>query len=86
MALLTCLKRGKGSASLLADAPIILSNDSWEVYWEIFDERCKAKRPTIVSTNKWEELDRYIGEASLSRLSRGRVAVHMRGDDYRREE
>ena len=58
----------------------------WEVYWEIFDERCKAKRPTIVSTNKQEELDRYIGEASLSRLSRGLVAVHMRGDDYRREE
>jgi DNA replication protein DnaC len=58
----------------------------WEVYWEIFDERCKAKRPTIVSTNKREELDHYIGAASLSRLSRGLVAVQMVGDDYRREE
>ncbi len=43
-------------------------------------------RPTVISTNKREELDLYIGEASLSRLSRGLVAVNMIGDDYRREE
>jgi DNA replication protein DnaC len=58
----------------------------WEIYWLIFDERCKAKRPTVLSTNKREELDHYIGGASLSRLSRGLVAVSMVGDDYRREE
>jgi DNA replication protein DnaC len=58
----------------------------WEIYWLIFDERCKAKRPTIVSTNKREELDHYVGAASVSRLSRGLVAVEMVGDDYRREE
>ncbi len=60
--------------------------ERWEVYWLIIDERCKAKRPTVISTNKREELDLYIGEAALSRLSRGLVAVHMVGDDYRREE
>lgn len=58
----------------------------WEIYWLIFDERCKAKRPTVLSTNKREELDRYIGAASVSRLSRGLVAVQMIGDDFRREE
>ena len=58
----------------------------WEIYWLIFDERCKAKRPTVLSTNKREELDRYIGAASVSRLSRGLVAVQMIGDDYRLEE
>ena len=57
-----------------------------ETYWLIFDERCKAKRPTVLSTNKREELDGSIGAASVSRLSRGLVAVEMRGDDYRREE
>ena len=58
----------------------------WEIYWLIFDERTKAKRPTVLSTNKQEELDGYIGAASLSRLSRGLVAVAMVGDDYRREQ
>lgn len=58
----------------------------WEIYWLIFDERCKAKRPTVLSTNKREELDHYVGAASVSRLSRGLVAIEMIGDDYRREE
>ncbi len=60
--------------------------ERWEIYWFIFDARCTARRPTILSTNKREELDHYIGEASLSRLLRGLVAIEMVGDDYRREE
>jgi hypothetical protein len=40
----------------------------------------------ILSTNRQEELDRFIGEASLSRLLRRLVAIEMGGDDYRREE
>jgi DNA replication protein DnaC len=58
----------------------------WETYWLIFDERCRARRPTVLSTNRREELERYVGAASLSRLARGLVAVRMVGDDYRREE
>jgi DNA replication protein DnaC len=62
------------------------TDQRWEIYWLIFDERCKAKRPTVLSTNKRDELEHYIGAASVSRLSRGLVAVEMVGDDYRREE
>lgn len=58
----------------------------WEIYWHIFDMRCTAKKPTILSTNKRSELENYIGGASLSRLSRGLVAIEMIGDDFRREE
>lgn len=58
----------------------------WDVYWMIFEARYAAARPTILSTNKLGELPRYIGEASLSRLSRGLVSVEMHGDDFRREE
>lgn len=76
-------------------APLLILDDidksrptesRWETYWLIFDARSLAKRPTVLSTNKREELDRYIGAASLSRLSRSLVAVRMVGDDYRREE
>lgn len=58
----------------------------WEIYWHIFDMRCTAKKPTVLSTNKRDELENYIGGASLSRLSRGLVAIEMIGDDFRREE
>jgi DNA replication protein DnaC len=79
----------------IMSAPLLILDDidksrptesRWEIYWLIFDERSRAKRPTVLSTNKREELDRYVGAASLSRLSRGLVAVRMVGDDYRREE
>ena len=60
--------------------------EPWGIYWCMFDARCTARRPTILSTNRREELDRHIGEASLSRLLRGLVAIEMGGDDYRREE
>lgn len=54
-----------------------------ETYWLILDERYKAKRPTIVSTNKMNDLGEYIGDAALSRLQRGMIPVGMLGADYR---
>ncbi len=30
-----------------------------EIYWLIFDEGSRAKHPTVLSTNKRGELDRY---------------------------
>jgi chromosomal replication initiation ATPase DnaA len=58
----------------------------WDLYYLLIDERYKARRPTILSTNKVEELGSYIGDAALSRLSRGVVYVEMIGTDYRQEE
>ena len=57
-----------------------------EMYWLIFDARYKAKRPTVLSTNKITELGEYIGEAAVSRLQRGQVSVKMVGTDFRTEE
>jgi DNA replication protein DnaC len=58
-----------------------------DTYFLIFDERYKAKRPTIISTNRKENLSDYLGEAvAFSRMLRGLVTLHMVGDDYRLEE
>jgi len=63
-----------------------LKEERWEIYRFIFDARCTARRPTIFSTNRREELDHSISEASLSRLLHWLVTIEMRDDDYRREE
>ena len=57
-----------------------------EVYFLIIDERYKAKRPTVISTNKREMLDEHIGEAAMDRLMRGVVHIKMIGSSYRLEE
>jgi DNA replication protein DnaC len=60
--------------------------DREEVYYHIIDERYKAKRPTVLSTNKIEMLSSYIGEAAMDRLMRGMIPVKMTGNSYRLEE
>lgn len=55
-----------------------------ETYFLIFDERYKAHRPTIISTNREENLGEYLGEAVVySRMMRGLNKIRMFGDDYR---
>lgn len=54
-----------------------------ERYFEIIDERAKSGRPTGISTNKYDDLAKYIGGAAFSRLKIGKVVVEMRPDDYR---
>ena len=56
-----------------------------EVYFEIVDERTKARRPIAISTNKLSDLEQYVGGAVCSRLSIGQIAVEMMGADYRLE-
>lgn len=60
--------------------------DREEVYYHLLDERYKAKRPTVLSTNKLESLSSYIGEAAMDRLMRGMTPVKMTGNSYRLEE
>lgn len=55
-------------------------------YFSIFDERYKAGRPTIISTNRWEQLPEYIGEAAYSRLTARCREVEMIGGNFRVEE
>lgn len=58
-----------------------------DTYFEILDERYKAKRPTILSTNREENLADFLGEAvANSRLMRKMMVVEMSGEDYRLEE
>jgi DNA replication protein DnaC len=58
-----------------------------DTYFLILDERYKAKRPTILSTNRQETLGEYVGEAvAFSRLMRKLTVIKMTGDDYRLEE
>ncbi len=56
-----------------------------EVYFEIVDERVKARRPIAISTNHLADLARYVGGAVCSRLKVGQIAVEMAGNDYREE-
>jgi DNA replication protein DnaC len=58
-----------------------------DTYFLILDERYKAKRPTILSTNRQETLNEYVGEAvAFSRFMRKLEIIEMVGDDYRLEE
>lgn len=55
-----------------------------DTYFLVLDERCKGRRPTILSTNKEDQLSEYIGEAvAYSRFMRGLNTIEMIGDDYR---
>lgn len=58
-----------------------------DTYFLILDERYKAKRPTILSTNRQDNLADYVGEAvAYSRFMRKLEVIEMVGDDYRLEE
>lgn len=52
----------------------------------IVDARYKARLPIVMSTNRVEELGIYLGEAALSRFSRGLTTVPMYAEDMRYEE
>jgi DNA replication protein DnaC len=56
------------------------------IYYYMFDERFKAQKPTIVSTNKYDELEKHIGYAARSRLCGRFVAVELTGEDMRSME
>jgi DNA replication protein DnaC len=79
----------------LAETPLLVlddidkirsTEDRQDFFFLILDQRNKAKRPTIVTTNKYDDLEKYIGGAALSRLSRKAVTVDMTGDDHREEQ
>jgi DNA replication protein DnaC len=56
-----------------------------EQYFAIIDERIKHERPTAISTNRLDELDKFVGGAVCSRLQVGQIAIPMNGADYRKE-
>jgi hypothetical protein len=62
------------------------TTDMHRFYFTLFDERYKARKSTIITTNRYDELAHYIGKAAFSRLSRAMRLVEMLGDDYRLEE
>lgn len=56
-----------------------------EIYFAIIDGRTKRELPIAISTNKLDELHKYVGGAVASRLKMGRTEVEMTGTDYREE-
>lgn len=56
-----------------------------EIYFAIIDERVNAGRPIAISTNRFAELEQYIGGACASRLCVGMTEIEMDGSDYRKE-
>jgi DNA replication protein DnaC len=78
----------KASLLIIDDVDKARPNDfRLDTYFMILDERYKAKRPTILSTNCFEELHLYVGEAvAYSRMMRNGKIIAMEGDDYRLEE
>lgn len=55
-----------------------------EKYFAIIDNRVKRGLPTAISTNRVEELEKFVGGAVASRLSIGQIAAPMNGQDYRK--
>lgn len=62
-----------------------LSEFREEIYFDIIDGRVNAHRPIALSTNRLDELAKYVGPASASRLSIGQIPVVLTGRDYRLE-
>lgn len=56
------------------------------IYYYIFDERYKARRPTLVSTNNQDELAKFIGAAARSRLMSKCQVYNLLSEDYRAME
>lgn len=54
-----------------------------EVFYQIIDERVKARRPIGISTNQLQDFSLYIGEASFSRIMDGCQPLKMSGVDIR---
>lgn len=55
-----------------------------EKYHAIIDSRVKRGLPTAISTNRVEDLEKFVGGAVASRLMIGQIAVEMAGFDYRK--
>jgi DNA replication protein DnaC len=72
---------------MIDDVDKVKSTETRQNFWFlIFDQRSKAKRATIISTNKYDQLETYIGEAALSRLQNRLTRIEMIGLDYREDE
>ena len=56
-----------------------------EIYFAIIDERVNAGRPIAISTNRFGDLEKYIGGACADRLCIGMTEIEMDGSSYRRE-
>jgi DNA replication protein DnaC len=56
-----------------------------EIYFGIIDRRVRRGLPTVISTNRLNDLSSFVGGAVCSRLQIGQVAIEMTGRDYRRE-
>lgn len=56
------------------------------IYYYIFDERYKARRPTLVSTNNQDELAKFIGAAARSRLMSKCQVYNLLSEDFRAME
>lgn len=56
-----------------------------EIYFDIIDQRVRAKRPIAISTNRLDELASFVGGAVCSRFKVRQIGVEMIGADYREE-
>lgn len=81
-------------ADKAAKVPIFIIDDidksKWsefkeDIYFYIIDKRIKRGLPTAISTNKLDELSKFVGGAVASRLKIGQIPVEMIGADYREE-
>lgn len=96
LALARCMRKGEDETELLyhaRTAPVLVLDDvdkakhseyREQVYFDILNPRTDAGLPTVITTNKLEELERYVGGAVYSRLCLQQIAVEMIGNDYRK--
>ena len=54
-----------------------------EIFLEILDARVNDRRPTAISTNRLDELEKFVGGAFCSRLKIGQIDAAMNGADFR---
>ncbi|HEY0756770.1 MAG TPA: ATP-binding protein [Ktedonobacteraceae bacterium] len=59
------------------------SNYQKKKLFDIINERYIARKPTIITTNVFDDLNEWLTIDSLSRLSRSILVIRMEGEDYR---
>lgn len=81
------LDEAKRALVLIIDDVDKVKPTDWKlaVWHDLVDDRVNRGLPTALSTNKFHELETYLGASVRDRLRTGAVEIEFLGESYRRE-
>ncbi len=84
---LPLIDEAKRARVLILDDVDKVKPTEWKlaVWHDLLDDRVNRGLPTALSTNKFHELENYLGASVRDRLRVGAVEIEFLGESYRRE-